>query len=187
MRIADLLKMFKYINKREMGYELRHNEYKTEKGFLAHLEKVNEHNRERAEQPDIKELRINIEWRKSRTWGMNPHAEYRCWYVDGTYKEGTATCSGCGYDKESSVIARVFNDCAKGMLYRRRNTRKNIPYGVYLKDCCFPYYEGGIGTSCYYRISDFIGGLFTQVADGKTFSAFLFTNKKAGVRKLGVC
>ena len=178
MKKTELKKMFPYINSIELSYEIRHNNYKTEKGFISHLGKVNEHNRERAEQPDIKTMKINIEWKKSKIWGYNPYAEYRCWYVDGTFKRGTATCSGYGYDKESTVIARCFNDCANGMLYRRRNARKNIPYGVYVKGCCFPYYEGGIGTSCYYKIADFIGGRFKQVADGQTFSAFEFVNKK---------
>jgi hypothetical protein len=45
------------------------------------------------------------------------------------------------------------------------------PYGF----TCSPewkHYNGGVGTSCYYNVSEFIGGKFKCVASGKTFDVF---------------
>ena len=62
-----------------------------------------EENAERSQKP-VKSITITIEWKKSRTWGMNPNANAQVEYKDGTYDTGSASASGCGYDKESTVI-----------------------------------------------------------------------------------
>lgn len=36
---------------------------------------------------------------------------------------------------------------------------------------------GGVGTSCYYDIAEFIGGKFEKISSGKTFDVFQYTNK----------
>jgi hypothetical protein len=130
----------------------------------------------------VKSIVINIEWIKSRMWGSNPRADATIIYKDGTRRHaGPFTTSGCGYDKESTVIAKVFNDALLYKLFQVK--RKAAPYGIYYykgkqsKDGWLPTYNGGVGTSCYYDIAEFIGGKFEKIASGKTFDAFQYTNK----------
>lgn len=128
-------------------------------------------------QKPIKEITITIEWKKSKTWGATPKAEARVSYQDGTYahKDGY-TCSGCGYDKESTVIAQIFNEFLKYKLWELEGQEVvNKPYGISLNYDYYPYYDGGIGTNCYYRISEFIGGKFQCISSGKSFDVYKFT------------
>lgn len=54
------------------------------------------------------EINIQVEWSRSRTWGMNPHAQAWVCFEDekygtrSTYGKGSA--SGCGYDKRSAAV-----------------------------------------------------------------------------------
>jgi hypothetical protein len=145
-------------------------------------------NIERSQLP-VRELTITIEWAKSRMWGMNPHATVFVLYQDGTAEKNHGyTCSGCGYDKESTVIAQVFNDYLKYKLYDRKLQEKwkkehegrqrdeEHPYGLYLPGEYQGSYNGGVGTGCYYDIAKFIGGRFEHVAGGKTFDVFKYTD-----------
>lgn len=144
----------------------------------------------------VKSLTITIEWRKSRMWGNKPHAEAQVSFKDGTFERANGfTCSGCGYDKESTVIADIFNKYLKYKLYQKHqwktrinsNEKINYPYGVnyYNGDVgktyengyiSTPCYNGGVGTSCYYRIGEFIGGRFENIASGKTFDVYKYTD-----------
>lgn len=126
-------------------------------------------------QKPVKYIRINIEWKKSRTWGANPHAEAVVNFKDGTgeRKDGY-TCSGCGYDKESTVIAQIFNDFLKYKLYQELKGEQ--PYGMYNRND-WRGYDGGVGTSCYYSISEYIGGKFENIASGKTFDVYKYTEE----------
>lgn len=157
---------------------------------LEHIEKLKN-------QKLVTGLTITIEWRKSRMWGFNPYAEAQVYYQDGTFerREGY-TCSGCGYCKESTVIAEIFNAFLSYKLYQKHrwvdsiNGKKaNYPYGVYYFGgnhgekhesgyISKPSFNGGVGTSCYNDISKFIGGVFEHVASGKTFDAYKYTDNK---------
>lgn len=126
-------------------------------------------------QKEVESITINIEWKKSRMWGSNPHCEAIVRFKDGSSeRSATYTASGCGYDKESTVIADVFNAY---LLYKlhRIGTTKEHPYGVYLRED-WKNYNGGVGTSCYYRIAEFIGGKFRSVGSGKTFNVYEYTD-----------
>lgn len=178
MKKSEIKKAFPYLTNVEIDIAVKYNEYKTERGFLNYLAKKNEANEAKATKGDVKELRIDIEWKPSRMWGYNPHAEYWCEYADGHTEYGKATCSGCGYDKASTVLAEIFNKTCCGMLWRKRNSRKDAPYGIYHagknKDKNgWPYFEGGIGVECYGRIAAFLGGTFRRVASGKTFDVYV--------------
>ena len=129
---------------------------------------------EKSQKP-VKSVTISIEWKRSRTWGSNPHATAEVVYKDGThaYLDGF-TCSGCGYCKESTVIAEIFNATLRYRLHEIGSTDKH-PYGVYLREE-YKSYNGGVGTSCYTGISEFIGGMFENVASGKTFDVYKFTS-----------
>jgi len=142
--------------------------------------------RHKAQKP-IKSIVIRIDWHRNYTWGNNPNASATVEYRDGStgWAEGFK-CSGCGYDKESTVIAQIFNVYLKYKLYRKRPGEK--PYGITLykksERWGLPYYDGGIGTSCYYAISDYIGGKFEHIDSGKTYDVYKYTDRRKPGRKL---
>lgn len=146
-------------------------------------------------QKPVASLKINIEWHKSRTWGYCPNASVWVTYKDGStdFSEGYKA-SGYGYDKESTVIAEIFNNYLRYKLYEKRELKSRInqeevnhPYGVYYYNGTTdkqtesgyifkPSFNGGVGTSCYYKIAEFIGGKFENVANGKAFGCFTYTD-----------
>jgi len=126
-------------------------------------------------QKAVESVTIKIEWKKSQMWGSNPNCEAEVHYKDGTFERSPIfKCSGCGYDKESTVISDVFNHYLKYKLYQFSDEDKNKPYGIYLND--YKHYSGGIGTSCYYQIAEFIGGKFEHIASGNTFDVYKYTD-----------
>lgn len=129
-------------------------------------------------QPRVTRIAIMIEWSDSRTWGSIPHLLAKVWGVDGFIGIMETTCSGCGYDKESTVIADVFNAYLKYKLFIVNDKKENKPYGVHLIGGYteIPYYDGGIGTECYYDIAEFIGGTFKCTASGKRSTAYEYVD-----------
>lgn len=166
-------------------------------------EKLKELDKQAAErnQEPIRELTISIEWKKSRTWGSNPSATAEVYFLNnsgGPWKTGffrsdkNYTCSGCGYDKESTVIAQIFNDFLKYKLWAMSEEqikgghgtgdKGSAPYGIHrsnYNNMDYRGFSGGIGTSCYYSIAEYIGGKFEHIASGKTFDVFKYTDIKA--------
>ena len=156
---------------------------------------------EEQSQPIVKELTITIEWKKSRTWGNCPRAYAEISYKDGGFERTDAKyyASGYGYDKESTVIAEIFNEFLKYKIWAksidelRRSDHSwkkegGAPYGVRgssyesdetktLKE--FRTYEGGIGANCYFDICEFIGGKFERMASGRTFDVYKYTDNEA--------
>ena len=143
-------------------------------------------------QKPIKSITINIEWKRSQMWGSNPNCTAEVSFQDGTFERSPVyKASGCGYDKESTVIAEVFNSYLKYKLWEftefngllkhpvknQYYKKEEIPYGIYLPFTGFTWvsFNGGIGTSCYNSISEFIGGKFEHVASGKTFDVFKYS------------
>lgn len=148
-------------------------------------------------QKPVKELTIKIEWKRSKLYGNNPHAEAEVRFHDGSFERRDGyTCSGCGYDKESTVIADIFNQFLRYKLYEKREKKSFIngkeephPYGVYYYGggtdkethghewyIRKPSFNGGVGTSCYYDIGEFIGGKFERITGGKTFDVYKYTD-----------
>ena len=135
-------------------------------------------------QKEVKEIRISIEWKKSQMWGSNPNCQADIYYKDGSFERSPMyKASGCGYDKQSTVIANVFNDYLKYKLYRPLVPQKHwlngqettIPYGIYFRED-YKGYSGGIGENCYYDIAKAIGGEFKKVANGKSFDAYVYND-----------
>ena len=157
--MKELTKMFPYMSKDELERDCNENEWIKLEKFLEQERKKNEGYQARAEQPDVVRLVMNTEWRRSSTWGNNPHIHYSCHFADGTYKSGDETVGGCGYDKESTCMAEIFEQCLSGMLWRKtrkKSSLKDKPYGVSMG--WFPNFDGGVGVSCYYRIAEWLGG-----------------------------
>lgn len=139
---------------------------------------------EKSQRP-VKSLKLTIEWKRSRMWGNNPRLEAEVWYMDGSFSRfGPYTCSGCGYDKESTVIAAAFNAHLRYKLWQLdpaeanhgSGSTGNLPYGISMyNDGKHRHYSGGVGTSCYYQIGEAIGGKFERIASGKTFDVYEWT------------
>lgn len=126
---------------------------------LAQLDRV-------ANAPDLTFISVSVEWVRSRAWGYNPHVEVRT--NTGTY---TGVASGCGYDKESAAIAEAFNKCdsilkalyqlkENGLRAGKTDESKTASCGRSNGDICgygagygaIPYFEGGVGASCFWSI-----------------------------------
>lgn len=128
-------------------------------------------------QKEVERVRIEIEWKKSSVWGSNPHAVAYVKYKNGDYETLKATCSGCGYDKESTVLAQIYNKIFKYKLYKiQKNAtkKKKAPYGICWSEFV-PYFEGGIGVNCYYSITKYIGGKFEDIAHTKHDDIYFIT------------
>lgn len=126
---------------------------------LAKLDRV-------ANAPDLTFISVSIDWVRSRTWGYNPHVEVRT--NTGIYY---GTASGCGYDKESAAIAGAFNKCdsilkalyqlkEEGLRAGLSDKSKTAACGRSNGNICgygagygaIPYFEGGVGASCFWSI-----------------------------------
>lgn len=131
---------------------------------LAQLDRV-------ANAPDLTFISVSVEWVRSRAWGYNPHVEVRT--NTGTY---TGMASGCGYDKESAAIAEAFNKCDSilkalyklkedGLRAGKTDASKTAGSGVDNRSICgygsgysvLPYFEGGVGASCFWSILKYCG------------------------------
>jgi hypothetical protein len=155
---------------------------------LAEKERL-EREAEKNQKP-VKSLTISIDWIKSRTWGANPHASVTVEYKDGTHTTAEGfTAGGCGYDKESTVIAEIFNQFLKYKLWamplskviggKGSLDKGPAPYGInagHRERGEYRYYAGGIGTDCYKRIGEYIGGKFERMASGKRFDVFQYVD-----------
>ena len=126
-------------------------------------------------QPRLESLTITIEWKKSRMWGYNPHATGEAITTEGRRIVGTAKAGGCGYCKRSTVIADLFNQFLRHKLFEElipvkgylNGEETTIPYGIRLPkegEKFLPYFEGGIGESCFRQISEAIGGKWENIA-----------------------
>ena len=174
--VKELKKMFPYMTVNELEHLMANNEWIKLEKFLKQVSEKNEHYRIMAERPDVNRLRIHVQWKKSRTWGRNPYAHFSCHFQDGTYVSGDETCSGCGYDKESTVIANIFDRCVSGTLWRKTRRKSNVdkrPYGVTVG--WFPYFDGGVGTNCYVRITEWLGGKWEHVESGSDYDSYEIT------------
>lgn len=132
---------------------------KTAAAKLAKLERV-------ANAPELTFISVSVDWVRSRTWGYNPYVEIRT--NTGTYR---GKASGCGYDKESAAIADALNQCdsvlkalyqlkENGLREGKTDESKTACCGRSNHDICgygagygaIPYFEGGVGASCFWGI-----------------------------------
>ena len=142
-----------------------------------------------AKAPDLDTIHIFVEWKRSSVWGLNPHAEI----VDNTGRSTYGNASGCGYDKLSSAIASAMNennailkilcnikeaaliagksDRSSGACTGRDN-REVCGYGAGYSP--IPYFEGGVGASCFWSILSRAGYTTTSHETKKT-DTFIIT------------
>lgn len=139
-------------------------------------------------QRQVKKIIFTIEWKKSATWGHNPNLECDVFYHNGEYERSSIyKASGCGYCKESTVIAEAFKEYLSYKLWEKDIIDKDkCPYGVRRtsyktqlgNDIEYVSYAGGIGVNSYQTIATFIGGEFKRVASGKTFDVYKYIDNE---------
>lgn len=176
-RLNEFAKTFTHIQKAEIAS--RANDYKTERGFISYLERTNASEEFEHSKPLPIYIEIDVEWKKSSTWGWCPTAEMSWEDAKGNWHriEKAGHASGCGYDKHSTVVADALNHF-KNLRYAVRNKNfKNAPYGISKSDYTYCYFEGGVGMSCYPRIMDWLGYEMKYVADGKTYDKWVIIKK----------
>ena len=124
--------------------------YKTERGVINSIRKENERVRVESELPDVQQMSCHVKWSKDCNPTLNAVVN-----VDGKQITFRSSAGGWGYDKLSTVLAYLFNEFCKGMLYRARN-KKNCPYGINMEKGNY-YFEGGVGLESYKEIAKFLG------------------------------
>ena len=101
---------------------------------------------------------IVIEWKKSATWGRNPHCEVND--GEGRY---TGKASGCGYDKESAAMAEALNQSnsiLRVLCDRKEERLAELGINATNEDCLgygagyspIPHFYGGVGVSSFQQI-----------------------------------
>ena len=112
-----------------------------------------------------KEIIINVTWKKSYMWGMNPHAEIKIFNNNGGFEIFDETASGCGYDKLSSVVSYGFNKSKLLKAYLFKHVRKlnkiliEKGYNLYALEKDFSF-MGGCGISSYRTLFQALGCKF---------------------------
>lgn len=106
--------------------------------------------------------RIDIAWNRNSTWGWCPSADYRNGHVFEHYNSVT----GCGYDKLSTLTAKILNHDVKLMKIfceyceknhvNKENIQKKVCYGVRMFHG-MPYFEGAVGIECHIKALKKIG------------------------------
>lgn len=125
-------------------------------------------------------IRVDEEWKKSRTWGNCPTVEV---WMGGEYGKGHA--SGCGYDKESAAAAMACNDilasvriiatCAYIDMLESKATGETCKTYGYNFNIYHLSFEGGVGYNCHKSIIcragfDLTGEFHPKSADGWRYS-----------------
>lgn len=68
------------------------------------------------------EIKIEIKWVRSKTWGNNPNGTARVIEENGNIKYFSYRCSGCGYDKRTECVAGLLDQCTRGLMWRSKST-----------------------------------------------------------------
>ena len=159
-----------------------------QKSIYKIIKKQSEHINSIDTAGELIEVKISIEWKKSKIWGSNPKAEAWATFINKSgHTESLYVCSGsvggCGYDKQSTAVANCLNQIKEVLkpLFSIKNDNiyiKNhdlIGYGAGYG--ILPIIEGGVGVNCYNRIFDKVGYNFTAIASGKNYDVYTITKK----------
>ncbi len=131
--------------------------------------------------PKLISIDISVEWKSNRTWGANPTATANVNAVHSWNRYESGSIGGCGYDKCSTAVARAINQALPvlKMLYDIKEKHAKLKnqevfsygsgYGI------LPYFEGGVGVSCYPDIFKKCGYLFRNTGSGKMFDVYTVT------------
>lgn len=161
-RLENLLPKSKNKNDVDKSYLLKRADLKLQK----ELQKIEIKFNDIELAPDFISLKISIDWKRSQTWGLNPTATLQVWTIDG-YNTYTASVSGCGYCKESAVIAQVLNQCLslRKLIINNSNIQS---YGISGDH----FSTGGVGVSSLQNAFNVLGYDFKKVASGKLYDVY---------------
>lgn len=182
-QIAAMCKAYPHISSTTIEVDAR--EYKTERGLIKHLTKLNAENKARHEESLPVYIKIEVQWSKNRTWGYCPTASVQWCSEDGHwhYSEKAGHASGWGYDKHSAAVADALNKCFKNLLFSiRKRKLDKAPYGLAHYDGIFPFFEGGVGMSCYPRIFNWLGYEMEHTCDAKSYDEWRIVRKNCKKR-----
>ena len=140
-------------------------------------------------------ININIDWVYNKTWGYNPKVKVIT--NISTYED---SASGCGYDKESSAVAGAFNqspEILKVLYTLAENMLEEVGDGAYYYTGCggcvswrnsigygsgydiTPYFEGGVGVSCFESILNKCGYIWRCMGSSKRWDCYSIEKKGA--------
>lgn len=154
-RLQEKIKTLKLEHAKEKAKEKAASEYQN---VLKEIEEIKN-------LIPAKEIIISVTWKKSYTWGMNPHAEIKIFNNNGGYEIFEETASGCGYDKLSSVVAYGFNKSKllKAYLFKKIRKLNKIliekGYNLYALEKDFSF-MAGCGISSYRTLFQALGCKF---------------------------
>jgi hypothetical protein len=127
------------------------------------------------------DITITIEWKKSRTWGANPHL-----FAEGggltDYNKPISKCSGCGYDKRSTVFGEFLNLRLSRLIQLLKRHKgestdfrdNGLPYGYSLYDG--KIHAGmGCGTGSLQRGLEVIHCTLKHVSDTKWTDCYILS------------
>ena len=146
---------------------------------IAHIEKNRARDLKKldmiAQAEPLQYVEARVEWKKSRTWGYNPHAE--TWTSGGYYNTGKA--SGCGYCKESAAIGEALADSLSLQKFIIENLSKlKDEYGIETRWGIAHLSIGGKGVSTLLNIFRKIKGWTINEMHGKSFDGYRIERKK---------
>ena len=155
------------------------------RGFIKSLETRNAEEEIAHNEPLPVYITLNVEWKRSNMWGLNPSVDMRWEDENGNwhFEEKAGYASGCGYDKHSAAIASALNHF-KNLRYKIRNKNfKKSPYGICKDEFSYSRFEGGVGMECYPAIFRWLGYEMSHVAWGNVYDKWIIekkgrTNKK---------
>ena len=135
---------------------------------------------------EIKKITIATDWKKGSMGANQCKAEIRIIYDD--YSVGgydSRRTGGCGYDKESTAIADALNQCnpliKELCIMANKAIEENKPYrealGYVSGYNVIPYFEGGVGFSCFESILNKAGYFMNHVYWNKRSDVYEFTKK----------
>lgn len=164
----------------KIAVRIRENETLSERKKKNAVKKENKIIDSILAQDTVKTIEFNISWKNNQA-----HLEARVFYINGKYEYmEKIKSSGWGYDKESTVLAELLNKTMVNVLLKNieKISEGETPYGVgkyYIEKGFKPYFEGGVGISCYYEIMDFFHYKMEKVSSGKNFNCYKINLKEA--------
>lgn len=146
---------------------------------IAHIEKKRTRDLKKldmiAQAESLQYVEARVEWKKSRTWGYNPHVE--AWTTGSYYNTGKA--SGCGYCKESAAIGEALADSLSLQKFIIENLGKlKNEYGIESRWGLAHLSIGGKGVSTLLSIFKKIKGWTINEMHGRSFDGYRIEKTK---------
>ena len=121
---------------------------------------------------------IVVQWKKSTTWGYNPHCE-----VNDGQGRYTGKASGYGYDKESAAMAEALNQSnsiLRVLCDRKEERLAELGINATNENCLgygagyspIPHFHGGVGVSSFQHIFQNCGYTLRNDHSGNYFDTY---------------